>query len=151
MTRAPGSLFPKTAARSVGRSMARLCPICYNWLTPGVDLELHVQNCRGVRLEVPPNLPFPAEWFQNGGGGGGARAAAAGVRPPARTRATVPPRHECHLCQRKFEKPNRLRTHLQSCGVPKTQHICSICQKRFTRPNHVKNHQPICLKRRVSF
>lgn len=49
----------------------------------------------------------------------------------------------CHLCQRSFEKKDRLRIHILHVHQKYRPHICKICGKRFSQSSSLNKHSRV--------
>lgn len=49
----------------------------------------------------------------------------------------------CHLCQRSFEKRDRLRIHILHVHQKHRPHLCNTCGKRFSQSSSLSKHQRV--------
>ncbi|XP_066920822.1 PR domain zinc finger protein 14-like [Clytia hemisphaerica] len=49
----------------------------------------------------------------------------------------------CHLCQRSFEKKDRLRIHILHVHQKYRPHVCKICGKRFSQSSSLNKHSRV--------
>jgi hypothetical protein len=48
--------------------------------------------------------------------------------------------HECDVCEKVFQSPSHLTTHMRTHTNEKP-YECDVCEKRFTQPGSLKRHK----------
>ena len=48
--------------------------------------------------------------------------------------------HECDVCEKVFQSPSHLTTHMRTHTKEKP-YACDVCEKRFTQPGSLKRHK----------
>lgn len=51
--------------------------------------------------------------------------------------------HRCHLCHRRYKRPEHLQRHLKS-HQPHRLHVCKSCQRSFSRSDALRRHLQTC-------